>query len=114
MACTVTVKLRDWDFTTRQAGRTLSAPERSDRAVYTVACELLAKLRSARRVPARLLGVSLSRLFPEDAKTQLTLFDVEASASIETDRDRTIARAMDEVRERFGPDAVGRGRARPE
>jgi DNA polymerase IV len=114
VACTVTVKLRDWDFTTRQAGRTLSAPVRSDRAVYTVACELLAKLRSARRVPARLLGVSLSRLFPEDARIQLTLFDVQASASIETDRDRTIARAMDEVRERFGPDAVGRGRARPE
>jgi DNA polymerase-4 len=114
VACTVTVKLRDWDFTTRQASRTLSAPVRSDRAVYTVAYELLAKLRSARRVPARLLGVSLSRLFPEDSKTQLTLFETAASASVETDRDRTIARVMDEVRERFGPDAVGRGRARTE
>jgi DNA polymerase-4 len=114
VACTVTVKLRDWDFTTRQASRTLAAPVRSDRAVYAVACELLAKLRGVRRVPARLLGVSLSRLFPEDAKTQLTLFEAEARASIETDRDRTIARVMDEVRERFGPDAVARGRARPE
>jgi len=114
VACTVTVKLRDWDFTTRQASRTLPAPVRSDRAVYAVACELLLKLRAARRVPARLLGVSLSRLFPEDAKTQLALFDAEPIASVETDRDRTIARAMDEVRERFGPDAVGRGRARPE
>lgn len=113
VARTVTVKLRDWDFTTRQASRTLAAPVRSDRAVYAVACELLAKLRAARRVPARLLGVSLSRLFPEDTKTQLTLFDTEASASVETDRDRTIARVMDEVRERFGPDAVARGRAGP-
>lgn len=114
VACTVTVKLRDWDFITRQASRTLSAPVRSDRAVYAVACELLAKLRAARRVPARLLGVSLSRLLPEDAKTQLTLFEAEATTSIETDRDRTIARVMDEVRDRFGQDAVGRGRARPE
>jgi DNA polymerase IV len=114
VACTVTVKLRDWDFTTRQASRTLSSPVRSDRAVYAVACELLAKLRAARRVPARLLGVSLSRLLPEDAKTQLTLFETEASATVETDRDRTIARVIDEVRERFGPDAVARGRARPE
>jgi DNA polymerase-4 len=114
VACTVTVKLRDSDFTTRQASRTLSAPVRSDRAVYTVACELLAKLRAARHVSARLLGVSLSRLFPEDAKTQLALFETEPSASVETDRDRTIARVMDEVRERFGPDAVARGRARPE
>jgi DNA polymerase-4 len=114
VARTVTVKLRDWDFTTRQASRTLAAPVRSDRAVYAVACELLVKLRAARRVPARLLGVSLSQLFPEDAKTQLTLFETEPSASVETDRDRTIARVMDEVRERFGPDAVARGRARPE
>jgi DNA polymerase IV len=108
VACTVTVKLRDWDFTTRQASRTLPTPVRSDRAVYTVACELLAKLRTARRVPARLLGVSLSRIVPEDSKTQLTLFDTEASGGVETDRDRTIARVMDEVRERFGPDAVAR------
>jgi DNA polymerase IV len=114
VACTVTVKLRDWDFTTRQASRTLPAPVRSDRAVYAVARELLAKLRAARRVPARLLGVSLSRLFPQDARTQLALFEPEVTASVETDRDRTIARVMDEVRERFGPDAVGRGRARRE
>jgi DNA polymerase-4 len=114
VACTVTVKLRDSDFTTRQASRTLPGPVRSDRAVYAVACELLAKLRAARRVPARLLGVSLSRLFPEDAKTQLALFETEASVSVETDRDRTIARVIDDVRGRFGPDAVGRGRARPE
>ena len=114
VACTVTVRLRDWDFTTRQASRTLTAPVRSDRAVYAVACELLANLRSIRRVPARLLGVSLSRLIPEDARTQLSLFETESGASVETDRDRTIARVMDDVRERFGPDAVARGRARPE
>jgi len=113
VACTITVKLRDADFTTRQASRTLSAPVRSDRAVYAVACELLAKLREARRVPARLVGVSLSRLVPEDAKTQLTLFEADESASVETERDRAIARVMDEVRERYGPDAVNRGRARP-
>jgi DNA polymerase IV len=113
VAYTVTVKLRDWDFTTRQASRTLSAPVRSDRAVYEVARALLAKLRSARRVPARLLGVSLSRFFPEDAQTQLALFESEASANVETDRDRTIAQVMDEVRGRFGSDAVARGRARP-
>ncbi len=112
VARTVTVKLRDWDFTTRQASHTVGAPVQSDRAVYAVACELLAKLRAARRVPARLLGVSLSRLVPADAKTQLSLFETEASASVETDRDRTIARVMDDVRGRFGPDAVARGRVR--
>jgi hypothetical protein len=56
----------------------------------------------------------LSRLLPEDTKTQLTLFDGAPSASVETARDRTIARVMDEVRERFGRDAVARGRIQPE
>jgi len=114
VARTVTVKLRDWDFTTRQASRTLATPVRSDRAVYTVACKLLAKLRAARRVPARLLGVSLSHLVPADAKSQLSLFDSEASGTVETDRDRAIARVMDDVRDRYGPDAVARARARRE
>jgi DNA polymerase-4 len=112
VARTVTVKLRDMDFTTRQASHTLASPVRSDRAVYTVACKLLAKLRATRRVPARLLGVSLSGLVPTDAKTQLNLFDSDAAGTVETDRDRTIARVMDNVRDRFGPDAVARGRAR--
>jgi len=107
----ITVKLRDSDFTTRQASRTLPAPVRSDRVVYAVARELLQKLRAARRVPARLLGVSLSQLLPEDAKTQLSLFELAEDLGPETERDRVIARVMDQLRERFGPDALQRGRS---
>ncbi|MGH9259360.1 MAG: Y-family DNA polymerase, partial [Acidimicrobiales bacterium] len=73
MARTITVKLRDADFTTRQASRTLAEPVASDRAVYSVARELLDRLRAARRVPARLLGVSLSQLVRTDAAVQLSL-----------------------------------------
>ncbi|HUL02325.1 MAG TPA: DNA polymerase IV [Gemmatimonadales bacterium] len=110
VARTVTVKLRDADFTTRQASRTLPAPVQSDRAVYAVARELLAKLRDARRVPARLVGVSLSQLLPADARVQLSLLDVADAEGIETERDRTIAQVVDRVRERFGPEALKRGR----
>ena len=110
-ARTVTVKLRDADFTTRQASRTLSDPVRSDRAVYAVARQLLARLRAARRAPARLLGVALSQLGPADAEGQLSLLEREAGG-IETERDRTISRVIDEVRGKFGPDALGRGAAR--
>ncbi|PYP93782.1 MAG: DNA polymerase IV, partial [Gemmatimonadetes bacterium] len=49
LARTVTVKLRDADFTTRQASRTLRSAVESDRVVYAVARELLARLRAARR-----------------------------------------------------------------
>ncbi len=101
---TVTVKLRDADFTTRQASRTLPAPVLTDAAVYAVARTLLAKLRDARRVPARLIGVALSQLERPGAEAQLALLETERTAGPETERDRTLARAIDAVRERFGPD----------
>jgi DNA polymerase-4 len=109
LARTITVKLRDADFTTRQASRTLAEPISSDRAVYAVARELLEKLRAARRMPARLLGVSLSQLVRVDGDAQLSLLGPARGGTIETDRDRVLARVIDEVRERFGPRALGRG-----
>jgi DNA polymerase IV len=111
VARTVTVKLRDADFTTRQASRTLTDAVQSDRVVYAVARELLTRLRAARRVPARLIGVALSHLVAADAEAQLSLLE-PSGLTLETERDRVISRMIDEVREKFGPDALGRGGAR--
>jgi DNA polymerase-4 len=111
VARTVTVKLRDADFTTRQASRTLADAVQSDRAVYAVARELLTRLRAARRVPARLLGVALSQLVRSGGEGQLSLLEAPGN-TVETERDRVISRMIDEVREKFGPDALGRGGAR--
>ena len=111
VARTVTVKLRDADFTTRQASRTLADAVQSDRAVYAVARELLTRLRAARRVPARLLGVALSQLGAQGGEGQLSFLESPGN-SVETERDRVISRMIDEVRDKFGPDALGRGGAR--
>jgi DNA polymerase-4 len=104
-ARTITVKLRDYDRTTRQASRTLRAPVIADRAILALAHELLARLRAARRVPARLIGVALSQ-FTDVA--QLDLLDV-SEAEVEVDRDRRLTRAVDIVRERFGRTALTPG-----
>ncbi len=101
-ARTVAVRLRDWDFKTRGAQRTLPEPVVSDRVILRVAHELLAKLRSARRVPARLVGVRLSGLKPVVAVDQLEL----ATTGQETERDRGLARAIDRVRGKFGPKSI--------
>lgn len=111
VARTVTVKLRDADFTTRQAGRTLPEPVLTDRAVYDVARQLLARLRAARRTPARLIGVALSQLDRPGAAAQLALLEAERPDAPETEKDRRLARAIDAVRDKFGPDALGRARA---
>jgi len=104
----VTVRIRDTDFTTRQASRTVEQALSSDRALFAVARQLLAKLRRARRVPARLLGVALSN-FTDPPAVQLALFE-KASAPLETARDRELSRAVDAVRARFGRDAIAPGR----
>ena len=101
-ARTITVKLRDFDFRTRSAARTLPAPIDSDRAIHVVALELLRKLRAARRVPARLLGVGLSHFGESREPTQLGLFPAAPAASVETPRDREVARTVDRINQRFG------------
>ncbi|MFN2564975.1 MAG: DNA polymerase IV [Gemmatimonadaceae bacterium] len=105
-ARTITVRIRDMDFRTRSAQRTLIEPVVSDRVIMRVARELLAKLRAARRVPARLLGVALSSLGQDPEADQLTLFGAEADPLAETERDRLLARTVDRVRERFGAKSI--------
>jgi DNA polymerase-4 len=105
-ARTITVKIRDMDFRTRSAQRTLIEPVVSDRVIYRVARELLLKLRAARRIPARLLGVSLSSLAHDPLADQLALF-ASADPLSETDRDRVLSRAVDRVREKFGRGGIG-------
>ena len=103
-ARTITVRIRDRDFRTRQASRTLDAAVISDRVILEVARALLARLRDARRVPARLLGVALSSLAADPGADQLALF--ARSAADETDRDRQLSRTIDRVRAKFGADSI--------
>ena len=105
-ARTITVRIRDHDFKTRQASRTLDAPVISDRVILEVAHRLLSKLRRARGVPARLLGVSLSSLAVDTTADQLALFERRDSEIAETDRDRVIARTIDRVRAKFGEKGI--------
>ena len=105
-ARTVRVKIRDHDFRTRQASRTLDHPVIADRVLLTVAQTLLQRLRTARRVPARLLGVAFSSLAADATADQLALFEVQDSRLVETDRDRRVARVVDRVRAKYGDKGI--------
>lgn len=113
-ARTITVRIRDFDFRTRSASRTLPRGVIADRVIHGVAKGLLAKLRAGRRVPARLLGVALSALAADPDADQLALFEATASAEEETARDRALVRAVDRLRERFGTEGIALGRTRNE
>jgi DNA polymerase-4 len=107
-ARTVTVKLKDFDFKIRQRAQTLPQAVESDRAIWNVARPLLGDLRAARRVPARLLGVGLGGLESSDTPRQLGLFGEGVAG--ESERERDLSRAVDKVRDRFGPGAVSPAR----
>ena len=102
LARTVTVKIRDGDFTTRQAGHTFPQPVSADRPIVETAHRLLRKLRRARRTSARLLGVAVSQLIEVRDPSQLALFEESSERDLETDHDRTIARMVDGINVKFG------------
>ena len=103
-ARTVTVKIRDHDFTTRQAGGTQAAGLETDRAIFTVSASLLHELRHRRKTPVRLLGVGASNLVRQAPAEQLDFFG--GDAALETERDRTIARAVDRIHDRYGRESL--------
>lgn len=110
-ARTITVKLKDSDFRSRSARRTLDVPVVVDRVILGVARDLLQRLRRTRRTPARLLGVGLSGLAEGDEESQLSLFDAgKEVVDTETARDRALTSAVDTLRARFGADAIVPGR----
>jgi DNA polymerase-4 len=111
-ARTIGVRIRDRDFKDRRASRTLPRPVSTDRAVARIALVLLSRLRAARPIPARLLSVSLSQLVPADEPDQAGLFADEEDVT-ETERDRRLARALDQVHERYGRRSLERGNRAP-
>jgi DNA polymerase-4 len=102
-ARTITVKIRDADFTTRTAAHTVSAGVVTDRAIFSVARTLLRRLRERRPAATRLLGIAC-RHFVADPTRQMSLFD--QTAELESERDLRLARATDALRERFGHNVI--------
>jgi DNA polymerase-4 len=103
---TVTVRVRYADFTDKSASRTVPEPIESDRAIYTVARDLLRSLLARRGGGVRLLGVGVSKLVGEDdADEELVLFQ-DAPDGPETERDRILAEASDRLRGKFGKGAI--------
>jgi DNA polymerase-4 len=100
---TVTLKVRfATTFQTITRSRTVPAPVDSGPAVARVAVELLEAVDPSPGV--RLLGVSVSNLVPRPGE-QLRLG--EEAAAGKGDREPAVARAVAEVRRRFGDTSVG-------
>jgi DNA polymerase-4 len=96
-ARTVTLKYRDEEFRTTTHARTLGEGTDSGNALFRVASELFAEVHHGAKV--RLLGIYASHF--AEGEPQLGLFDEPRAAS-------PADRVRDEVRKRFGDEAITR------
>lgn len=102
---TVSVKVRFSDFSTRVAQTTFESPTADGTLIGSTARSLVESVLS-RGVGVRLLGVGVSGFEPRGVQLQIGEQDPCEADSPRPD----IGRSIDEVRRRFGPDAIRFGR----
>jgi DNA polymerase-4 len=94
---TVTLKLRYADFSTVTRATSDAAPTADAREIFQRAWRALEALPRAQAV--RLIGVSVAGLVADDVPRQLALFG-------DAERRERVGRLADELRARFGPEAI--------
>ena len=100
----VAVTIRGNDFKNKSHQRQLYSPTDVTTEIYEVSKALFAELWD-KRLPLRLLGISLTNL-SRDGETQMSLFD-----NGEKERARKIDKTVDAIRGKFGSDMIQRGSA---
>ena len=110
----LSVEIKYYNFETASHQRQLTKPTNSDTDIYHTAVQLFRELWT--KVPIRLLGIRSSKLVKQDEPEQLTIFDLP----VEHDRRKTdtgrgakqkkLDKALDEIKKKYGKDAVRRGR----
>jgi len=97
---TVTLKLKDTEFQSFTRQVTLDRPSNLGAPIFAAARALLAA--AAKGTAYRLIGISVADLGTDE---QLGLFDAARSS-----RDRALTAAADQIRRKYGDDAVTRAR----
>lgn len=97
----VSVEIRYSTFQDVSHQTQLAKATNTDRAIYTTACALFRELWNG--APIRLLGIRTSKLEDDTAPEQMNLFDMP------DEKHKKLDKALDEIRKRFGDDAVTRG-----
>ena len=114
---TVTLKVKYHDFVQVTRAITLSDPTDDGGTIYRCALDLLLDTEAGAR-PVRLLGISVSKLVPaagapkKDRMEQLGLFGrpragaPEPPKPVDPEKKEKLNRAVDRIREKFGPGGI--------
>ncbi len=101
----VSMEIKYYNFQTMSHQCQLSKPTNEDQVLYETACQLFEEAWSG--APVRLLGIRTSKLTAESEPEQLSIFDIELPKEAD-EKHKKLNAAMDEIRKRFGQDAVKR------
>lgn len=113
----VSVEIKYHTFKTSSHQKQLDNGTNSDSILYQAAAELFKELWSGE--PIRLLGIRSSKLVKEDEPEQLSIFDIPVSEEnvkgkekkpVSPKKRKQLDKALDEIRKKYGEDAVKRGR----
>ena len=102
----IAIKLRYDDFVTVNRQRSLPSGIDGDTTIYQSARALLKAALRERNRPVRLIGVGVSGL--NEREGQLALMD-----EVSEPDDSAVSGAIDKIRERYGEEAIARGRVTP-
>ena len=100
----VSVHLTTCEFQHMNKQMQLDSPTNTTEEIYEAACQILEKLWN-QKTPVRQIGVHTSKV-QEDAARQYSIFDRMKSDKLE--KLEKLARTIDQIRERYGEDAVYR------
>ena len=106
------IKYADFRCVSRQT--LLNIPTNTTSTIYETSCQLFHELWN--QEPVRLLGIRTSKLESETEPVQMSLFEMDfsakkpaLSASHSSEKQKKLDAALDNIRKRYGKDAVTRG-----
>ena len=102
----ISVEIKYYNFRSVSHQRQMRRAAYEDKTLYENACALFVELWNGE--PIRLLGIRTSKLVEETAPEQLSIFDIQQEKP-KDEKHRKLDKALDEIRKRFGEDAVKRG-----
>lgn len=105
----ISVEIKYNTFQTVSHQKQIVRATNTDMVIYQTACELFKECWNG--VPIRLLGIRTSKLVDDDTPQQMNIFDFQINQENERKnaKHEKLDKALDEIRKKFGDDAVKRG-----
>ena len=109
-ASMVSVEIKYSTFQSVSHQKQIARATNTDQVIYENACQLFHELWNGE--PIRLLGIRTSKLQDDNAPEQMSIFDYQfekKNDKVKEEKHRKLDHALDEIRKKFGDEAIKRG-----